>query len=253
LTSSARTELLVATLANLLEDARTVAVGNVSPIPAAAALLWRARAPSGRRVILVGSRAHNPFSDGGRELFDCAAQGRIDVFFLGGGQVDGAGNVNLVGTGAYPGLQHRFPGSFGSAYLYYLVPNVILFRAEHTRRVLVPRVDFVSASGASPPGVYRVGGPSALVTERCVFRFDRARGRFALDSIHAGESLESVREHTGFAFDVSDPVPATAPVDERDRHLLAARVLDELAETYPRFAEQRRRELAARPERTPRA
>jgi len=225
----------------VLEGARTVAVGNASPIPAAAALLWRARAPSGRRLILVGSRRHNPFSDGGRELFDCAAQGRIDAFFLGGGQIDGAGNVNLVGTGAYPGSQHRFPGSFGSAYLYYLVPNVILFRAEHTRRVLVDRVDFVSAPGASSPGVYRLGGPSALVTGRCVFRFDRARARFALDSIHAGESLESVREHTGFAFDLADPVPVTAPVDERDRHLLTTRVLDEVAETYPRFADEYRR------------
>jgi len=233
--ATARTDLLIATLAGLLEDARTVAVGNVSPIPAAASLLWQARAPSGREVILVGSRRHNPFTDGGRELFDCAAQGRIDAFFLGGGQIDGAGNINLVGTGAYPGLDYRFPGSFGSAYLYYLVPNVILFRAEHTRRVLVPSVDFVSAPGVSAPDVYRVGGPSALVTGRCVFRFDRTRQRFTLESIHEGDSLESVREHTGFEFDHAASVPATAPVTERDRHLLSAGVLDELAEAYPRF------------------
>jgi glutaconate CoA-transferase subunit B len=250
----AKTELLIASLANLLEGARTVAVGNASPVPAAAALLWQAREPSVRDPILVGSRRHNPFTDGGRELFDCAAQGRIDAFFLGGGQIDGSGNVNLVGAGAYPGLEHRFPGSFGSAYLYYLVPNVILFRAEHTRRVLVPRVDFISAPGASAPEVYRVGGPSALVTERCVFRFHRGRRRFALASIHDGDTLESVREHTGFEFDHAPSVPATAPVGERDRDLLDSVVLDELAETYPRFAADYRRGLTrSRAEPTARA
>ena len=35
----------------------------------------------------------------------------------------------------------RFPGSFGSAYLYYVVPKVILFRVEHSRSTLVPKVD----------------------------------------------------------------------------------------------------------------
>ncbi len=48
------------------------------------------------------------------------AQGRIDVFFLSGGQIDGAGNVNLVSTGDYAHPMVRFPGSFGSAYLYYV-------------------------------------------------------------------------------------------------------------------------------------
>ena len=42
---------------------------------------------------------------------------------------------------------------------YYVVPKVVLFREEHTPRVLVDQVDFVSAPGASPPGVYRPGGP----------------------------------------------------------------------------------------------
>ena len=35
------------------------------------------------------------------------------------------------------------------AYLYYVVPKVILFRTEHSRRTLVPKVDFISAPGAS--------------------------------------------------------------------------------------------------------
>ena len=82
---------------------RHVAVGNASPIPATAALLARARDEHNGRpyVSLLRSRKHNFFTDGARELFDCAGQGRIDVFFLSGGQIDGHGNINLVSIGDY--------------------------------------------------------------------------------------------------------------------------------------------------------
>jgi glutaconate CoA-transferase subunit B len=115
-------------------------------------------------------------TDGSRELFDCAGQGRVDVFFLSGGQIDGEGNINLVTIGDYEHPKVRFPGSFGSAYLYYVVPKVILFRVEHSRRTLVPKVDFISAPGGSPENVFRTGGPIALVTNRCLFDFRPLRG-----------------------------------------------------------------------------
>ena len=143
-------ELLADVIARLIGDVRHVAVGNASPIPATAALLARERGKGRPYVSLLQSRKHNFFTDGARELFDCAGQGRIDVFFLSGGQIDGQGNVNLVSTGDYAHPQVRFPGSFGSAHLYYVVPKVILFRTEHSRRTLVPRVDFISAAGRSP-------------------------------------------------------------------------------------------------------
>ena len=160
-------------------------------------------------VSLLGSRDHTFFTDGARELFDCAGQGRIDVFFLSGGQIDGEGNINLVSIGDYDHPKARFPGSFGSAYLYYVVPKVILFRVEHSRRTLVPKVDFVSAPGGSPDNVFRPGGPIALVTNRCLFDFDRARRRFRLASVHPGHSVAEVIENTGFDFDRPAEVPVT--------------------------------------------
>lgn len=232
----ARTKLLIATIARMLEGCRTVAVGNSSPIPGAASLLARAKSGGAVRVLMLGSLRHNSFTDGGRELFDCAAQGRIDAFFLGGGQIDGEANINLVGAGTYPRWKQRFPGSFGSAYLYYLIPRVILFREEHTSRVLVPKVDFVSAPGTTPPEVYRQGGPYALVTERCVFDFDRRARRFRLASVHPGETPESVRANTGFTYDEPQRVPATAPVTDTELALLDGQIAGEIAETYPKFA-----------------
>jgi len=229
-------ELLAATVADLIGDVRHVAVGNASPIPAAAALLARERGNGKPYVSLLQSRKHNFFTDGARELFDCAGQGRIDVFFLSGGQIDGHGNINLVSIGDYEHPKVRFPGSFGSAHLYYVVPKVILFRTEHSRRTLVPDVDFISAPGSNAPNVYRPGGPIALVTNRCLFSF--ADGRFTLESVHPGHTVEDVIEHTGFDFERPATVPETPAPSPATLKLLRETVAPQLAEVYPQFAAQ---------------
>ncbi|MGO4834407.1 CoA-transferase, partial [Rhizobiaceae sp. 2RAB30] len=180
-----------------------------------------------------------------------AGQGRIDAFFLGGGQIDGQANVNLVGVGDYPRSAPRWPGSFGAAYLYFVVPRVILFREEHTPRVFVDKVDFVSAPGTSPQGVYRTGGPVALLTGKCLFGFDRQRGGFSLESVHPGHDLAEVQAATGFRFEHAAAPRQTELPDETTLALLRGRVLDELTETYPDFAQRMREELrAARENRT---
>lgn len=229
-------ELLAGTIAGLIADARHVAVGASSPIPAAAALLARERGNGRPYVSLLGSRRQSFFTDGGRELFDCAGQGRIDAFFLSGAQIDGEGNINLVCIGDYAHPKARFPGSFGSAYLYYVVPKVILFRLEHTRRTLVPKVDFISAPGGSAGNVHRPGGPVALITNRCLFAFDRTRRRFKLASVHPGHTLAEVVDNTGFDFDRSEDVPMTQAPSPEALRLLRTVVAPQLTEVYPKFA-----------------
>jgi glutaconate CoA-transferase, subunit B len=231
-----RTELLIAVFVRLLDGCRQVATGASSPIPGAAALAARELSGGRMRVIVLGSRRNNSFTNGDVELFDMAARGRLDAFFLGGGQIDGQANINLVGTGGYPDSEVRWPGSFGSSYLYFMVPRVILFREEHTRRVMVPKVDFISAPGVSPPGVYRPGGPVALVSGLGVFSFDRSRSRFRLESVHPGHTVEEILDHTGFEFDRPDVVPPTAVPEPRVLELLRTRIKAEIAEAYPRFA-----------------
>jgi glutaconate CoA-transferase, subunit B len=205
-------ELLIATIADLLDGIRHVAVGASSPIPAAGAMLLRARKEAlgaeRVRITILGSEEHNFFTNGGVELFDCTAQGRVDAFFLGGGQIDGQANINLVGTGDYPRSEVRWPGCFGSAFMYYLVPRVILFREEHSSRVFVDKVDYISAPGVSE-GIVRPGGPHALLTGMALFSFDKARKRFTLKSVHCGFTAADVRENTGFEYDAPGIVPQT--------------------------------------------
>lgn len=230
------TELLIGVVARLLDGCRSVAVGESSPIPGAAAFLASRLSNGALRVCALGSKTHNYFVNGSVELFDLAAQGRIDAFFLGGGQIDGQGNINLVGAGSYPRTDVRWPGSFGSSYLYFLIPRVILFREEHTRRVMVPKVDFISAPGVSAANVHRPGGPYALLTQLGLFMFDKPRQRFRLRSVHPGHTLEEIRDQTGFEFDVADNIATTPSPPAQWIELIRGPIKREIAEIYPRFA-----------------
>src|SRR5688572_2770659 len=238
MSSYAPEELLACAIARLIGDAAHVAVGAASPIPASACELLRARSGGRPRLSLMHQRKANPYSEGSRELFDLAGQGRVDVFFLGGAQIDGEANINLVATGDYPKTEARFPGSFGSGFMYYAAKRTILFREEHSKRVLVPKVDFISAPGWSPPEVWRRGGPQALVTGRAIFAWDKDKRRFRLESVHPGQSLSDIRENTGFDFDAAASVPETQTPSAEDLEFLRGPVAMKIAENYPAFAQR---------------
>lgn len=231
-----RDEFLIAAVARLLAGEGNVAVGSSSPIPAAASLLAQATSNGATRALVFRNSIQDPCPESASELYDRIGQGRIDVFFLGGGQIDGEANRNMVGVGAYPRSRVRFPGCHGTPFIYMMVPRTILFREEHSVRVRVPKVDFISAPGTSPPNVRRRGGPTDLVTAIAHFRFDRVRRRFTLVSVHPGHSVDEVVERTGFEFERADEVHETpAPSPEQIR-LIRGRVAAEVAQTYPEFA-----------------
>ena len=93
-----------------------------------------------------------------------------------------------------------------------------------------------AAPGVSAANVYRPGGPYALVTGRCVFRFHRECGRFWLQSVHPGHTIDEVLRHTGFDFDLPDAVPETPAPLANTLELIRGPVGAAIAETYPRFA-----------------
>ena len=220
--SFASEELLACVIARLIAGAGHVAVGAASPIPASGAFLLRQTDPA-LRISLLQKRSGNPFSEGSRELFDLAGQGRIDVFFLGGAQIDGEGRINLVQAEG-----RRFPGSFGSAFMYQAVPRVILFREEHSRRVLVPKVEFVSAAGS----------PAALLTGKALFSWQKEKRRFRLESVHPGVTEKEIAESTGFAYDRAPAVGETPAPSPGELALLRSAVSKAIAVDYPEFAKR---------------
>jgi glutaconate CoA-transferase subunit B len=129
-----------------------------------------------------------------------------------------------------------------------VVPRVILFREEHSPRVFVDKVDFISAPGVSEEGVYRTGGPYALLTGKGLFSFDKTKPGFKLESVHPGHDLAEIKGATGFVFE-HEATPATTPLPASEvLSLLRGRVMDELSETYPDFAGQWREDLQGRAE-----
>jgi glutaconate CoA-transferase, subunit B len=216
---------MAAVIARAVRDGEAVGIGVNSPVPTLGVLLARATHAPSLRLRSPGLGGAVAFI-GSKEFFDFAQRGKLDLFFLSGVQIDAFGRLNMHVLGEYERPERRFAGAFGSAVLYPIVPRVILFRMEHSPRVLVERVDFVTAAGR----------PELLVTPKAVLVPNPETGRLELASYHPGELVESVRAATGFELAVRGDVHETAPPGERELALLRGPVLAEVAAAYPAFA-----------------
>jgi len=137
------------------------------------------------------------------------AQGLVDLGFIGGAEVDRFGNLNTsyVGPPAHPTV--KLPGSGGGADIAILSKRWVTLMT-HERRRLVDRVSFLTSPGHGDgtPGWRKRngllgGGPAAIITTLCVFRFPPEGGAAYLDSIHPGHTLDEVQAATGW--EVTDP------------------------------------------------
>jgi len=222
-------------IAREIRDGETVAVGTLSPIPAAGALLAKAtHAPNLRLAMLDDKRQST--TGGSKEFFDFAQRGKLDVFFLSGIQIDAQANINLSVVGEFSTPKVRLPGGAGSGMLYYWARRVILFKHDHTPRGFPEHVDFVTSPGCAAPGVRRPGGPVMVVTPLCVMRFDAAIGRLRLASVHAEHSVDEVQDSTGFDLGVTDSIPETPPLTESEQAVFDGPVREYLTGVYPEFA-----------------
>jgi glutaconate CoA-transferase subunit B len=231
-------ELMAVAIARRLRDGETIAVGSVSPIPASACLLAKRLHAPRARLILLGSDDHFPFNGGVQEFYNFAMRGNLDVFFASGAQIDQHGNFNLNVIGDYARPTVRLPGGRANGILYFVARRVMLFRTEHSRRVFVPQVDFVTAPGSTPGNVYRLGGLSDVITDLATLAFHPQRRRLELTTVHPGLTLQAVQARTGFPLHASEPVAATTPPTEQELALLRTVVRDELVRFYPEFVRQ---------------
>ena len=150
-------------------------------------------------------------------------RGEVDVGFIGGAQVDRFGNVNSSYIGDPDRPEVKLPGSGGAADIASLAKRLVVI-LPHDRRRLVERVDFRTSPGYGdgPGWRQRVGlprgGPSAVITDRAVFRFDPVTCEAVLHHWHPPQSLEEVLEHTGWRVRVAEdacPTPEPSPEELR--------------------------------------
>jgi glutaconate CoA-transferase, subunit B len=160
------------------------------------------------------------------DVFQCFLQnGRIEVGFLGGAQVDRWGNINTTVIGDYAHPKVRLPGSGGATEI-----------AAHARRTLVmakldPRafpaqVDFLTSPGHRCHGVSREelglpgAGPVKVITDKAVLEADPATGELMLIAIYPGVTPDEVRAGVGWPLAARTTLLGVAPPGARELRLL---------------------------------
>lgn len=143
------------------------------------------------------------------DFYDLCARGGLDLVFLGCAQVDATGRTNVSAIGDWHRPKVRLPGGGGAAVMMPTARRAVTWRTEHSPRVLVERLDFVTAAG----------NLDAVVTPIAVLR--RRGGRLALESWNPQVTAEEVVRRTGFRLDVGAARPTPPPTD-REREALSA-------------------------------
>jgi len=139
------------------------------------------------------------------DVMSLLQQGRVDVGFIGGAEMDPLGNLNTTRTSA-GGKTVRLPGSGGAADIASLAQRTIVIM-EHEPRRFRPHVEYVTSPGHFPGR--RRGGPATLITTLGVF--DLTTGRVRLKSMHPGVALDDIRARTGFPVEVEGEPQVTVP------------------------------------------
>ena len=157
------------------------------------------------------------------------AQGEVDLGFIGGAEVDRFGNLNTSYVGDWRKPAVKLPGSGGGADIAILSRRWVTLM-NHERRRLVDRVSFITSPGHGDGsrgwrernGLLG-GGPAAIITTLCVFRFPEGGGEAYLDTVHPGHSVDEVREQTGWTVKVGATVGETAPPTEAELTAIRSR------------------------------
>ncbi|TMG27514.1 MAG: CoA-transferase [Chloroflexi bacterium] len=227
-------ELMISVAAREIRDRELVFVGMRLPI-VAYAVARNTHAPNARGLFEVGlMRDHAASSYLGTmgdppnvagalwatrmsNVMALMAQGAVDLGFIGGAEVDRYGNLNTSYVGPPERPRVKLPGSGGGADIAILSRRWVTLMT-HERRRLVERVSFITSPGhgdGSPDWRRRHGllggGPAAIITTLCVFRFPSGGGEAYVDTVHPGSTLAEVREMTGWDVSVGADVGETPP------------------------------------------
>ncbi len=86
---------------------------------------------------------------------------------------------------------------------------------------LVAQVPFVTSPGWIPEAKgTRNGGPDTIITNLCVFKFNRGDGIIHLESLHPGSSIDLIKDQTGFPFKIPRKIITTAPPTAREKEVI---------------------------------
>jgi glutaconate CoA-transferase subunit B len=140
--------------------------------------------------------------------------GKIQVGFLGGAQVDKRGNINTTVVGPYNAPKVRLPGSGGASEIAIHAQRVLIV-TKLDKRAFPEKVDFITSSGK------RV---KKVITNMGILEPDET-GELILTSLYPNVTFEQVQENVGWKLKRA-PVLAPAPLPAKNEIELLRTKLD---------------------------
>jgi len=151
--------------------------------------------------------------------------GRIEVGFLGGAQVDRYGNINTTVIGSYERPAVRLPGSGGAAEIAVHARRTLIV-AKLNPRAFPERVDFVTSPGQRCAGRGRRelampgAGPVKVITDKGILEADESSGEMVLAALYPGVTADDVQRGVGWPLARRAQLSAVAPPSATELRLL---------------------------------
>ena len=151
--------------------------------------------------------------------------GRIEVGFLGGAQVDRYGNINTTVIGPYERPAVRLPGSGGAAEIAVHAQRTLIV-AKLSPRAFPERVDFITSPGQRCAGRSRRelgmpgAGPVKVITDQGVLEADAATGEMALAALYPAVTADDVQAGVGWPLARRARLEAVMPPTETELRVL---------------------------------
>jgi glutaconate CoA-transferase, subunit B len=129
--------------------------------------------------------------------------GRIEVGFLGGAQIDRYGNINTTVVGEYDRPKVRLPGSGGAAEIAIHARRTLVI-ARLDRRAFPEQVDFITSPGQCSKGRRRReygmpgAGPTRVITDKAILEADQETGELVVAALYPGVEMTEVEQRVGW-------------------------------------------------------
>jgi glutaconate CoA-transferase subunit B len=156
--------------------------------------------------------------------------GKIEVGFLGGAQVDRWGNINTTVIGGYQKPKVRLPGSGGAAEIAVHAQRVLIISRLNTR-AFPAELDFLTSPGQRCKGQSRRelgmpgAGPIKVITDKGILESDPETGEMTLTALYPGVTVEEVKANVGWPLRVRQRLGEVRPPSAEELRLLRT-VLD---------------------------
>ncbi len=151
--------------------------------------------------------------------------GKIEVGFLGGAQIDQWGNINTTTIGSYGKPKVRLPGSGGAAEIAVHAKRVLIISRLNSR-AFPAEVDFITSPGQRCHGKTREelgmpgAGPIKIITDRGILENDPETGEMILTALYPGVTVDEVKANVGWPLKARDHLDLVAPPTTRELQLL---------------------------------